>query len=216
MNKVEREFLHTDKPFWWVRYIDNISFTHVWENLKVCLEDLNKFHCNLKFTSNSSEENIAFLNLKVKLEQGKKETDLHFKSTDRYQYVHCTSSHPEYTKRSIVFSQSLRVSRICSLAKDFRKHTTEVRSWFYKRGYPKCLVEKENGKPKEPKEKKKGVPFVITYHPSLKNIGRIINQNLYILYINEDVKSVFAPAPMISFRSARKLSSIQSGQNFTL
>ena len=48
---------------------------------------------------------------------------------------------------------------------------------------------------------------MISYHPSLKNIGRIINQNLYILYMNEDVKSVLTAAPVISFRSARELSS---------
>ena len=95
------------------------------EKLKVCLEDLNKFQPNLQFTS---EENVAFLDLKVKLKQGKIETDLHVKSTDRHQYLHYTSSHPEHTKRSIVFSQSLRVGRICSQAKDFRKHTTEMRS----------------------------------------------------------------------------------------
>ena len=88
-----------------------------------------------------------------------------------------------------------------------------MRSWFYKRGYPKGLVEKEMGKVKfsgytrRNKREKKGIPLVITYHPSLKNIGRIINQNLYILYMNEDVKNVFTPTPMISFRSARKLSS---------
>ena len=57
------------------------------------------------------------------------------------------------------------------------------------------------------KRKKKVVPFVITYYPSLKNIGIIINQNLYILYMNEDVKGAFTPAPMLFFRSARKLSS---------
>ena len=34
----------------------------------------------------------------------------------------------------------------------------------------------------------KRVPFAITYHPSLKNIGRIINENLHILYMNEEVK----------------------------
>ena len=183
------------------------------EKLKVFLEDLNKFHPNLKFTSDSSEENVAFLDLKVKLKQGKIEADLHVKSTDRHQYLHHTYSHPEHTKRYIVFSQGLRVSRIWSQAEDFRKLTTETRSWFYKRGYPKGLVEKEmrkvkfSGYTRRNKREKKGVPFVITYHPSLKNIGRIINQNLYILYMNEEVKSVFAPAPMISFRSARKLSS---------
>ena len=44
IDKVETEILETqrDEPFWWVRYIDNISF--VWTNgkekLKVFLEDL--------------------------------------------------------------------------------------------------------------------------------------------------------------------------------
>ena len=79
------------------------------KKLKVFLEDLNKFHPNLKFTSVSSEENVAFLDLKVKLKQGKIETDLHVKSTDRHQYLHYTSSHSERTKRPIVFSQSWRV-----------------------------------------------------------------------------------------------------------
>ena len=88
-----------------------------------------------------------------------------------------------------------------------------MRSWFYKRSYPKDFVEKEMGKvefcryTRRNRREKKGVPLVITYHPSQKNIGRIINQNLYILYMNEDVKNVFTPAPMISFRSARELSS---------
>ena len=52
MDKVETEFLETqrDKPFWWVRYIDDIFFiwTHGQEKLKVFLEDPNKFHPNLK------------------------------------------------------------------------------------------------------------------------------------------------------------------------
>ena len=154
-----------------------------------------------------------FLYLKVKLKQGKIETDLHVKSTDRHQYLHYTSSHSEHTKRSIVFSQSLKISGLRSQAQDFRKHTTEMRSWFYKRGYPKGLVEKEMGKvkfsgyTKRNKREKKGVPFVITYHPSLRNTGRLISQNLYILCMNEDVKREFTPAPMISFHSARKLSS---------
>ena len=167
MDKVETEFLETqrDKPFWWVIYIDDIFFiwTHGQEKLKVFLED--KFHLNLTFTSNSSEENVAFLDLKVKLKQGKIETDLHVKSMDRHQYLHYTYSHPEHTKRSIVFRQGLRVSRICSREEDFRKHTTEMRSWFYKRGYPKGLVEKKCvklnslGIPEETKEKRKEFPL---------------------------------------------------------
>ena len=73
-----------------------------------------------------------------------------------------------------------------------------MRSWFYKRDYPKSVVEKEMGKVKfsgytrRNKKEKKHFPFLITYHPSLKIGGKIINQNSYInvSYINEEVKSV--------------------------
>ena len=212
LGKVETKFLETqrDTPFWWVRYIDNISFIwmHGQEKLQEFFRDINKFHTNLKFSSNSNKEDVAFLDIKVKVKQGEIETDLHVKFTDRHQYLHYTSSQLEQTKPSIVFSQSLRVSGICSKAEELRKHTTEMRPWFYKRGYSKGLVEKEMGKVKfsgftrRNKRKKKGVPSVITYYPSLKKIGRIIKQNLY----ESRCSKCFTPISMISFCSARKLS----------
>ena len=89
----------------------------------------------------------------------------------------------------------------------------EMKSWFLKRVYPKSLVEKDLGKVKffnkvgNKQQKEKGIPFVVIYHPILKNIGNIIRKSLYLLYMNEEAKKVFTPRPMISFRSARKLSS---------
>ena len=38
-------------------------------------------------------------------------------------------------------------------------------------------------------------------------MGHIINKNFYLLNINEEVKNVFTSKPMISFCSARNLSS---------
>ena len=83
----------------------------------------------------------------------------------------------------------------------------------FKGGYPKILVEKELGKVKFSNKvgnkqlKQKCIPFVVTYHPILKNIGNISRKNLYLLYINKEAKKVFTPGPMTSSRSARKLSS---------
>ena len=76
----------------------------------------------LKFTYESSETNIPFLDLKVILSNGELSTDLHIKSTDRQQFLHYTSSHPDHTKRSIIYSQALRISRIGSNKSDFLKH----------------------------------------------------------------------------------------------
>ena len=42
-------------------------------------------------------------------------------------------------------------------------------------------------------DKCKGVPIVVTYHPSLNGLHRIIRDNAYLLKINEEVKNVFFP-----------------------
>ena len=46
----------------------------------------------------------------------------------------------------------------------------------------------------------KGVPLVITYHPLLKSVGKIIQNHLYLLYIDNEIKKVFSSAPMVSFK----------------
>ena len=62
-----------------------------------------------------------------------------------------------------------------------------MKSWFLKREYTEKLIENEMRKVRFCKEgiKKakgvKGIPFVVTYHPQLKNLGRII-KHLLIKY----------------------------------
>ena len=53
----------------------------------------------------------------------------------------------------------------------------------------------------------KAVQFVMTYHPKLKSINKIILKYLDLPYMDKEVKRVFTPKLVISFRSARKLSS---------
>ena len=89
----------------------------------------------------------------------------------------------------------------------------EMKSWFLRTRYPKSSVEKELGKVKfsnkvgNKQHKEKGIAFIVTYHPVLKNIDNIIRKNLHLLYMSEEAKKAFTPGPIISFRSTRKLSS---------
>ena len=53
----------------------------------------------------------------------------------------------------------------------------------------------------------KEIPFVVTFHPRFKILQKIIDKNLYLLYMYEEVKKAFTPKPMISYRSFRKISS---------
>ena len=90
-----------------------------------------------------------------------------------------------------------------------------MKSWFEKRGYPNKLIEQERKKVKflkngivvRQRDPRKGVAFVLTYRPLFKSIGKIINKNLNLLYMDNKVKRVFTPKPIILLRSARKMAS---------
>ena len=86
MNKVEREFLELEdiKPWVWLRYIDDIFFiwTESENKLESFLQRLNTFHLNLKFTHKKSETSDNFLDVVVRINAGKFETDLYSKPTD--------------------------------------------------------------------------------------------------------------------------------------
>ena len=221
MDFIEMEFLKTQaiKPWLWKRFIDDVFF--IWtdseENLNKFLKDLNEFHPNLRFTYEKSKEKINFLDLVIKLTDGKIVTDLYYKSTDSHQYLHYDSCHAEHIKRSIVFSQTLRLKRICSQKSDLNSHVKELKSWFCKRGYPdriiseqvnRALRSQENVKERDGKHmKENGVPLVVTYNPNFKNLRILIRKNLQFLYAGPETKRVFTPAPFVSFRSVRNLKS---------
>ena len=52
-----------------------------------------------------------------------------------------------------------------------------------------------------------GVSFLIMYYPKLKKIAQIIKKIERLLHQDESFKPIFTPPPMVSYRSARKLSS---------
>ena len=123
-------------------------WTHGQEKLDSFLEELNRCNSYLKFTYESSKTSIPFLYLKVSLSNWDLSTDLHIKSTDRRQFLHYASSHPDHTKPSIICSQALRISRTYSNKSDFLKHLDSMRSWFEVRGYPNKLKKQEMEKVK--------------------------------------------------------------------
>ena len=116
---VESKFLQTQKfqPLVGFRYIDDIFFiqTHGENSLKNFMMEFSNFNSNIKF----SEASINFLDLNVKFSNSKLQTSLYVKPTDCHQYLHFQSSHPKHQKRSIVYSQTLRVSRACSQEEDY-------------------------------------------------------------------------------------------------
>ena len=132
MDRVENEFLDSElvKPRLWLRYIDDVFFiwTESEEKLKGFLNRLNDFHPNLKFTHEKSKSSVSFLDVSVSIVDNKIETDLYCKPTDCHQFLHFNSAHPFHNKKSIVYSQGLRIKRLCSSPVAFEKHLEGLRS----------------------------------------------------------------------------------------
>ena len=91
-----------------------------------------------------------------------------------------------------------------------------MRSWFYARGYHKHIVQKEMKNRDKRQKGTKGVTFVVTYHQLLKSLRNLNNKHLSSLYVDEETKKFFTPRPMITFRSARKLSNYLERAKFYL
>ena len=96
------------KPLIWKRFIDDIFmiWTHGKDELDKFVEYLNSLHRSIKFTCDVSQEEIAFLDTLVKIDNDTKKpyTTLYTKPTDTHSYLHYTSAHQPkklYTQRPI-------------------------------------------------------------------------------------------------------------------
>ena len=90
--------------------------------------EFNNYHSTIKFIYGSNKGNITFLDLNVSLSENKLTANLYIKSTDKHQCLHYTSSHPSDTKRSIIYSQTLSTSSICSYKADIEKDLVDLKS----------------------------------------------------------------------------------------
>ena len=106
----------TDKPFQYLRYIDDIFV--IWQHSEDKLEQfhayVNSIHPNINLTLKSFATNIPYLDVSVSFDGTNIHTGIYTKSTDRHGYLHYKSFHPIHIKKSIVYSQFIRYKRICS------------------------------------------------------------------------------------------------------
>ena len=168
-------------------------FFFIWtdteENLDKFLDYLSKFYPNLRFSYENSREKINFLDVVINIKEGKITTNLFCKHTDGHQYLHYDFCHAEHIKRSIVFSQTLRLKRLC-FKKNLHSNVENLKEWFRKRGYPEQLIKNQvarafhsasnNSANNSKREKEAGIPLVTTYHPRLKDLSSLIKKELTI------------------------------------
>ena len=79
----------------------------------------------------------------VSLIEGIIETNLYIKPTDSHQFLQSSSCHPFRCKKSIPYSQALRLNRIWSETNAFDKRCNDLERFLLERGYSSKFVRKE-------------------------------------------------------------------------
>ena len=143
MDQFERQFLEKCplKPWVWWSYIDIfLIWEHGEDTLNTFVQTLNSFRPSLKFTLISSSETIDFLDVQILIQDSMLRTDLYLNPTDTHQYLHARSCHVYHSKKSIPYSQALRLNRICSNNTHFDLRCNQLEEWLCNSGYSSKMV----------------------------------------------------------------------------
>ena len=123
MQHLEESFLRPrpDQPALWKRHIDDILilWPHSRDKPNTLLQDLNQFYPTIKFTNESSDQSINFLDLTIYKGPRFKEKCLldiktYFKPTNSFQYLHYSTCHPRTTLKGIIKGETIRFLRSMS------------------------------------------------------------------------------------------------------
>ena len=158
---------------------------------------------------------MNYLDVQVINNQGKIETDLCTKPTEKHQYLYYTSCHPRGCKQGIPYAQALRPRRICSTEATFDKRSDEPQKYLVARGYHSRYIREQKRKaksktreealtPRTPDTNTR-VPVVVTYHPGLPNIGGILRDLQPLLHCSVKCRKAMKEIPMVAFRRPKSL-----------
>ena len=107
MRKWDEEFENFVKqPLFYKRFIDDGFglWTEGESSLLAFAEHANSIHKNIEIELRHSSSQIEFLDTLVRLKDGRLETDLYSKPTDKHLYLQSKSSHSPHTKKAVPYS----------------------------------------------------------------------------------------------------------------
>ena len=201
-------------PSIWWRYIDDIFaiLPYSQKHLRIFIQYIIECHPSIKFTAEWSSRSVTFLDTRVMVDnEGRLITDLNVKPTDTHQYLHRDSCHLGHCKRSIPYSQALRICRICSETRDYLQRSEELKKFLINRGYNENKIQQQIIRTKGldrdalllSRKRTKGplnrVPFIVTYHPCFPPLNSILTKHSSILNVSERLRRAVSNPPLVTY-----------------
>ena len=127
----------------WKRFLDDcfVPWPKSDHDLKTLHNILNNLHQDINFTLNYSNKEIPFLDVLVKNQNGKIETDIFYKETDSRQYLLFYSCHHRHTKVNIPYNLARRIRTIVSDDTTLNHRMEELKCFLNKQKYPEQVID---------------------------------------------------------------------------
>ena len=224
MSAIEKEIisLSSKKPLVWKRYIDDIF--SLWnikkDEINAFIETANRYHSTIRFTAEISDKEITFLDTCVykgsRFEQDSVlDLRTHFKPTETFQYTHFQSCHPVGVKKGFIKGEALRLLRTNSSQQIFEENICNFKLRLMSRGYPGNFIQKvldeisfsdrKLALQTKDKTKRKILPFITQYNPSVLNLKRILMEKWHLIQAQPLLKDIFKEPPLISYKRGKSL-----------
>ena len=211
------------------RFLDDffLIFNGSTKMLHQLFDEINLIHPSIKLTMNHTSiigeapENkcdceiksaIPFLDTLCSIKNGKIDTDLYKKPTDRNQYLLPSSCHSKSTTKAIPMSLGLRIVRICSDPQKRDLRLSELKQLLLERGYEENMIDSALQKAKKVPRKaalKKVVKkvqtkrpvFAVTYDPRLPSITNLMAKHWRSMVSrNKYLGDVFPSPPLTAYK----------------
>ena len=153
----------------------------------------------------------------VKKHENSLHTEVFKKETDRNTFLQFNSFHSPALKRSLPYSQLLRMKRICNSDASFEFHAKNLCVNFKERGYGEALLENHLNrvrqvqrsdllKPSSRDTSTQDIAFVSTYSPISKSVKETVSRYWHILESDFQINNAFQTPPRYFYKRSSNLS----------
>ena len=171
---------------------------------------LNNLHPNIRFTIETNESGISFLDTFVYKQDNQIYTDIYQKPTDSHNYVPFTSAHTRQTKTNIPYTLARRIQMLVDDSSIRQVRFAELKDTLLNKGYPAQVIDigikkaqsldRNNLLDSRKNDKELAITFVTEYNPNsdrrlkpfIKSTYANMQQSTETREVFKDTKLTFA------------------------
>ena len=189
--------------------------------LQVFLDFINCIADGITFTMEIGGQSICFLDLEIRIADGKLTTTVYSKPTNSLMYLHGNSCHPKRSKEGISLGVATRLRRICSSDEEFGNKAKLYKAYLAARNHdPKSIVKNfQTIKQKTRSEARQKTQrnnsgtqitiFSTEYNPRGPNVRGIVKKHLDIIHSSPTLSEIFPEGSiMVANKTLKNLRSL--------